>query len=206
MGNFESKIETHQSLKAYFHKELLLAAKSQSIETEEHTLYYLGNLLNQFSETNSLFEATDEGLMFKPLALIFADANAAPSLHMRYQQLRRLGDIALFVAGVLPHSLSKKLVNIDYYIGMGSSAYACLARIAEGSTRLAAFKIIHEELARNFEQFVELLNEVSEHAHFSSDQHLLELYEMWIRTGSERIKERLSEAGIIPIANQLSVH
>ncbi len=206
MGNSASKIETHQSLKAYFHQQLLLAAKNQSIETEEHTLYYLGNLLNEFSDTNSLFETTEEGLIFKPLALIFADAYATPSMNMRYQQLRRLGDIALFITGVLPHSLSKKLVNIDYYIGMGSNAYACIARIAEGSTRLAAFKIIHHELACNFERFVDLLNEVSEHANFSSDQHLLELYEMWMRTGSERVKEKLSDAGITPVFNELSIH
>jgi len=42
--------------------------------------------------------------------------------------MQRLGDTALFIAGVFADSLNRKLVDVDYYVAMGGTAYAQVFR------------------------------------------------------------------------------
>ena len=45
----------------------------------------------------------------------------------RVKTLKEVGDISLYVTGFFAESLSRKLVDADYYIGLGRGAYAELA-------------------------------------------------------------------------------
>jgi hypothetical protein len=63
------------------------------------------------------------------------------------------------------------------------------------------FRAVYSELADKFQCFVDVLNEVRDMAKTSSDHDVLRLYEVWLRTGSDRVAGLLRELGVEP--NQL---
>ena len=180
------------------------AVAHQQVETKAETLYYLVNLLVSFTRTKALFEKTADGLQLKPLAMLYSDALAAASEEERNQALKRLGDVALFISGVFADSLNRKLVDVDYYIAMGGNAYSYLSDNSRSAVRWQVFSDVFDELANKFTLFVDVLGEVSEQAHFNRDTDIMRIYEVWMRTGSQRARQRLQRLGIHPIHGSLS--
>ena len=77
---------------------------------------------------------------------------------------------------------------------MGGRAYAALAersRAAAGACSAAVFA----ELSQKFQPMVDALNEVSETSYRHSDQDMLRLYEIWLKTGSARCYRFSSASG-----------
>jgi hypothetical protein len=73
--------------------------------------------------------------------------------------LRRLGDIALFIAGMFSPSLKRKVVGVDYYINMGGGAYDWLSdSLASTGDRSLDWKTFRE-LAENFQDMVFVLDD-----------------------------------------------
>ena len=58
---------------------------------------------------------------------------------------------------------------------------------------------ISAELAAKFQLLVDALNEVSEMAHTHTDQDILRLYEIWMKTGSPRAYNILRRLGVAPV-------
>lgn len=52
----------------------------------------------------------------------------------RYKLLQDLGDRSLLFSGLFPQHALKKLVDIDYFVGMGQSAYSALSASCELSS------------------------------------------------------------------------
>ncbi|HXH04788.1 MAG TPA: hypothetical protein VNN09_15920 [Candidatus Competibacteraceae bacterium] len=194
------------NVREFFRGLVMAATRHQGVESTDDTLYYLVNLLTTFSRSESLFEHTSEGLMLRPLAQLYSEAVEATSGERRNLALQRLGDVALFISGVFPHSLSRKPVDVDYYIAMGGGAYGYLSAAAHETRRWRVLQAVFLELARNFTSYVDVLGEVCERAHFHDDSDILRLYELWLRTGSRRMAKQLRRLGIEPSSGSLSRH
>mgnify|MGYP002137355912 CR=1 FL=1 len=50
-------------------------------------------------------------------------------------RMRAMGDFSLYIAGFFSDSLKRKLVDVDYYIGMGGAAYENAARLEDKKHR-----------------------------------------------------------------------
>jgi hypothetical protein len=171
---------------AYFHELVTGALGKQHLNVQPETEFYLVNLLNQFMAADRLRE--------EPLALMVKEALEAPSSENQKQLFRQVGDESLYVAGFFQDSLNRKLVDIDYYIEMGGTAYRQVAaRVEENPQRS-----LYEELANKFASFVEVLADVSDRTTPRNEKDLLRLYEVWVTTRSERAAKALQEAGILP--------
>ena len=107
--------------------------------------------------------------------------------------LKEIGDVALFVSGFFADSLNRKLVDVDYYVSIGGSAYNALSRVETDT-----FSPVFAELAEKFVGFVDVLSEVSERTSCASNADLLRLYEKWLKTGSRRSGQLLVERGVVP--------
>ena len=107
-------------------------------------------------------------------------------------------DVALFIAGFLPDGLVAKLVDVDYYVRLGGSAYSALSDRVRGSLRGQVLGAVFAELGEKFREFVDVLNEVSAEAHSNTDIDVLRTYEIWQRTGSARAARLLRSKGIEP--------
>ena len=179
-----------------FFRELVTEAMDQHrVKTNPETEFYLVNLLNQFMKTERLYEQSQDGsLMEQPLAFMIKDAIAQPQPQAQAAMYRRIGDVSLYTAGFFQESLNRKLVDVDYYIDVGHTAYSKVADRAEESV----LRAIYEELAAKFAAFVDVLAAVSDKTTPKTETDLLRIYERWVRTGSERAARALQDAGIIP--------
>jgi len=174
-----------ESASEYF-KELVEGALAhQRIAAGELTSFYVVNLLTGFLQRPAEEDET-------PLAFRLAEALDAAGMRQR-SSLKQIGDISLFVSGFFADSLTRKLVDVDYYVSIGGTAYTALSRYETDT-----FSPVFAELAENFVRFVDVLSEVSERASCSSNADLLRLYERWLKTGSRRSGQLLAERGVVP--------
>lgn len=174
----------------YFRELVQSAMHNQHLAAQELTSFYIVNLLSGFVHHQ---HAADE-----PLGIRFAKALQDAGLAQR-DGLRRVGDLSLFISGFFADSLNRSLVDVDYYIQIGETAYASLARQGD-----AALGDVFDELAEKFPAFVDVLGEVSERSALSSNTDLLRLYEKWLRTRSRRSGDLLASKGIVPNASVAS--
>lgn len=192
------------NLRDYFRVSIDAAMDKQGVDVDPHAAHYVVNLLTLFARSEDLYEEHDEAYGLKPLALMMADAADASSAVERTFSLQRIGDVALFIAGFFADSLAHKLVDLDYYIHMGGTAYGSLSDEIRGTPRGRALADVYRELARKFQLVVDVLNEVRDGARRSSDIDLLRTYEIWLRTGSRRAAQLLKQNGVIPMPNAVS--
>ena len=187
------------NLKEFFRDSLRGAFAKQHLEVEAQTEHYIVNLLTLFARSEALFERTAEGTRLKPLVVMLSEAMEASSPQDRQRGLQRLGDVSLFVAGFFAQGFARKLVDIDYHIAIGGSAYGTLAEaLARGPRRVLG--AVFSELAHKFQPLVDSLNELAESAYRHSDRDILRLYEIWLKTGSARSYKILERLGVHPTA------
>jgi hypothetical protein len=184
-------MELHRSVSEYFHDAVCEALRSQQVAAGEPTEFYLVNLLTEYSSGRTVDE--------EPLALKLVHAReAAPDEKVR--ALKDVGDTSLYVSGFFADSLQRKLVDVDYYIAMGKTAYAQLAGLVAASrgSATAFFREAYDELAEKFPRFVDVLHEIRSKTTIASSTNVIRLYEEWVRTGSESMEKRLRATGLIP--------
>ncbi len=182
----------------FFQTSIAEAMSRQRVRADDDTTHYLVSLLTHFIQADNLYEETTDGPALRPLAFLYADAVHSLNPLERRAALRRLGDVALFIAGFFADSLDRKAVDVDYYIAMGGGAYGHLAEDLDGTPRGRALCPVYRELAAKFTPFVDVLGEISESIQARDQRTLLRLYELWLRTGSPRLARRLREHGIEP--------
>jgi hypothetical protein len=198
MGDLAGQFITDIDAREFFLGAVEEAMHNQKLQVSGETKVYLGNLLTMFINSERLYDQTQEGMMLKPLASHYLEAVEARSSQERFVVLQRLGDVSLFISGLFAQSLSRSLVDIDYYIAMGGNAYSYLSD-REGAGTVIALRIVFSELADNFTEMIDVLSEVGESTSLNTDYDILRLYEIWQKTGSRRVAKKLSKAGIYPI-------
>jgi hypothetical protein len=182
-----------------FFRELITDALGrQQLAVKPETEFYLVNLLNQFITTDRLYTTNEQGSKRdEPLALMLKEALEQPDPQTRAKLFRHIGDVSLYVGGYFQESLNRKLVDVDYYIDVGGRAYLHVASRAEEQNH----RILYEELSAKFPSLIDVMAEVSDFTKPKNEKDLLRLYEVWVRTRSERAARALKEAGILPNEN-----
>ena len=200
----ELRAATHRvrpvvSLQEFFKDSVAEAMQKQGVAADDHTAYYVVNMLTLFARHEELYERSKTGPGLQPLALLLAEAAEAPDRDARNAVLRRVGDTSLFVAGFLGDGFARKLVDVDYYINMGGAAYGRLSDNVRGTLQGRALSTVFAELAEKFREFVDVLTEIRASGSTAALD-VLRLYEVWLRTGSRRSARLLREHGIEPNA------
>ena len=186
-------------IRDHFRDQIQTSLKRQHVAVNDGTADYLVDLLTRFADPRSLFSHTAEGPALRALADHYADAAHADGAGQCKLALKALGDVALFIAGVFSGYLNRRLVDVDYYIAMGGSAYRNLHDFI--TTRLSgAGNGVFDELSRKFPLLVDVLAEVSEESRLGAPNDLLRQYELWLRTGSPRARAKLERRGLHPTA------
>jgi hypothetical protein len=170
------------SLDEFFHEVVTDALEVVDLDASEPAGWYLVGLLGEMTRAR----ITDE-----PLGVKLAQPPIDPSERMR--TLKEVGDTTLYVAGFFAESLSRSLVDVDYYVGLGQSAYGQLARTFGSQRTLAE---VYAELAEKFPRFVDVLAEVRKRTDFATTD-VGKLYEIWLRTRDEWVEKKLRAAGVL---------
>lgn len=184
---------------AEFFKDLVgKALENQKVEADQHVEFYLVNLLSQFMRSDKLFQIDELSGEAKPelLAKNLQDGLLGEGTGHRQKALKRLGDVSLYTAGFFSESLTRKVIDVEYYIDMGKCAYSNLSNIIPDED----FSRLFGELSDRFTKFVDVLSEISEvtNATQKDPQNVLRMYDLWLRTSSEKAERQLKEVGIIP--------
>lgn len=178
----------NESPAEYFKELVETAIEHQHVAVREFTSFYLVNLLTGFVQ----FDRSSSTTVDEPLGIRLARALQTGGSRQR-DGLREVGDLSLFISGFFADSLTRSLVDVDYYIQLGEVAYGSLARRADPT-----LADVFDELAGKFPACVDVLSEVSERSALASNSDVLRLYEKWIRTRSRRSGDLLVERGIVP--------
>jgi len=192
------------SVDEYFHEVVTDALEEAEVEASEPASWYLVNLLGEFTHAR----LTDEPL---------GPQLAAPAKDVgeRVKTLKHVGDTSLYVAGYFAESLTRSLVDADYYIGLGQNAYAQLARSlgrtgsrVSGRSRAAlpegsaggSMTDVYAELSDRFPKFVDVLASVRKRIQINelnATTDVSRLYEVWLRTREAWVEKKLKAAGVL---------
>lgn len=179
---------SNESPLEFFKAQVEGAMERQHLKTSAWTSYYVVQMLAGYVARH---DRATSALADEPLGLRLARALNADGASQR-EELRSVGDASLFLVGFFADSLHRRLVDADYYISLGGSAYGRLAQDDD------AFADVFGEMASKFVPLTDVLAEVSERAALKRNTDVLRIYERWLRTGSQRDGEWLAERGIVP--------
>jgi hypothetical protein len=182
-------MEVHRSVTEFFHEEVTKALETREVDATPPTEFYLVNLLVDFTKTNQIDQ--------EPIAMKMASAQSADP-QARARTLKEIGDTTLYVSGFFADSLTRKLVDVDYYIAMGEAAYGQLAGLAAWMRGVGAqYPEVYNELSGKFPKFVEVFAEIRQRTNFAGGANILRLCEEWLKTGEEWLEKRLKASGVI---------
>ncbi len=172
------------------------AVAARNMKTFPLARNYLVSILDNYVTTTNLFDSQSENgkLTRETLAETFLKAQSANPT-VKVEMLKKLGDVSLYVSGFFSDSLNRKLIDVDYYVDMGQTAYGVLA----AETRQDTAKCVFSEFSKRFIEYVDLLTLISQKALVQNDDSLLRLYEKYLKTGSSLARETLEEKGIVTI-------
>ncbi len=170
------------SVDEFFHEVVTDALTAVDLEASEPASWYLVSLLGDFTRAR----LTDE-----PLGMKLVEQNLDPGERVR--TLKQVGDTSLYVAGFFAESLTRSMVDVDYYVGLGQSAYSQLAKHVHAGRSLA---VIYEELADEFPKFVDVLGQVRKRVDFGTPD-TSRLLEIWMRTRDAWVEKKLKDLGLI---------
>jgi len=183
---------------AFFYELLGKAIETQKLRILPESQVYLLKLLTDFMRPEKLFVQDGDGnFKEEPLAFMLKDALEEPQPEVSKKMFRKLGDVSLYFAGFFQESLTKKLVDVDYYIEVGGTAYSEVA----SRTPESHGSIMYQEMSKKFSHIVDVFAEMSDQTTPKTEMNLLKLYDHWVQTKSKRAEKILIEAGIIPSAS-----
>lgn len=192
----EKKISFLVSSKEFFNGVVQDAISTRKMATFPLAQNYLVSILENYIHTNNLFDAQTENgkLTRETLAETFLKAQNAQT-SVKIEMLKKLGDVSLYVSGFFGDSLSRKIVDVDYYVDMGETAYGTLALETKEDTSRKVFK----DFSTRFMEYVDILTTISQKSLIQNDESILRLYEKYLKTGSELARETLEEKGIVTV-------
>lgn len=191
----ENLIEPTTCLQSFFKERIENAVEKHSINRNDDTLWYLTQLLCNYSRTSAFLDNTGHRAALTPLAEYYRQAIESESTYERRQLLQRLGDVAMVVSGLFSGALNRKVVGVDYYISMGEAAYSTLADESPHSSKERSLQGIFEALANDFSDYVVALSEVPVKP--DEPQDLMKLIDDWQANKHPATARKLRTQGVI---------
>lgn len=183
----------------YFLELVEEAQNAQKVSLNLLTQNYVADLMRYYLVSDHLFVTSESGKKTQPtLAEQYLKAQNSDARE-RIELLKRTGDQALYVSGFFGQSLTRKVVDVDYYVNMGSSAYTQLSYCI----REATFTDLYSEISQRFVTLVDLLSYISRKTMpVNGPAQILELFSKYSALGSEDAKRQLVEAGVFNVDSQ----
>lgn len=186
--------------KTFFRQSLKEALVERKIETYPHVEAYLVDLLNHYLITTNLFDEEDPSGKKTRETLAEMMLKAVNSPHrQRYDLLKKLGDSALYISGFFADSFQRKVIDVDYYMDMGASAYSSLSKEMNEDS----FAKMYMEIAQKFNVFVDVFMLMSRKTMTPDQDNILRLMDVHAKTGSTLAQDLLAEKGIYTGSYQL---
>lgn len=195
------KIDVSPNIDAYFEQIVHDAVAARHIDATAAAEHYVAGILSDYARGGR-----PEAALERPVTFELRDALASEGAE-RFERLRSLGDAVLYILGFFGGCVTRRGADKGYLMSLGSSAYGHASSMLRlgGTARVVD---VLDELSEGFEGFVLVMGEVADSVLStpSDDSKVLQLYERWERSGSERLAEILGDIGIFPVKKPGGVH
>jgi hypothetical protein len=195
-----STIVATESIDGFFQEIVTGAIRSRRVEaTGEATTYLVGLLADFATPEKNVGRSMD-----RPLTFLLDEALHTTKPAERFERLRLLGDGVLYSTGFFGDHFEARGVDQKYLIGIGAAAYGAASSmlISQTAGSPEPFPDVFGELAQKFGVFVDVVGEVANLTiakGAATSQSLLNIYERWLKTGSESLANALNERGLVPV-------
>ncbi len=176
------------------------ACQQRQVKTQPQNEVYLVQLLKFYLDSKNLHQPLEQDTTEKPpdtFAEMYLQAMNSETTKKK-ELMRTVADRALYLTGFFADSFQRKIVDIDYYVEIGSAAYSNLSSLTKEDTMSKVFK----NFSHRFQDYVEVLNYISEKSLVQADQNILRLYDRYLRTGSDLAREKLVELGVVTLPKE----
>ncbi len=185
------KVDLGIAPQQFFQEKIAAAQAKSAVTIDSDVEVYLVTLLCDFIQPDQRSPHLQQ--LDTSLALFLKETLEAP-VHERLTRFRVLGDLSLYVGGFFQESFNRRVIDVDYYIAIGSTAYHKTAACMHSGARQ-----VFEKLAHDFASLVELVAEVAVIPAQSRAVDILATYDRWTRSNSQRLLQTLLELGIDPV-------
>lgn len=148
------KIILSTSLQGYFFQGLAELNKKSLCPVPESVIFYSSDVLDKFSHSEDFFEISQGKVREKILGMKLLEAT-----HLTREEQKRaykeVGDMSLMVCGYFAESVSKKIIDIQYYAQLGKMAYGHLNNVSPSFLDIPSF---YGMVATSFEPLTTLMS------------------------------------------------
>jgi len=185
------------SVTEFFEEIVVDAMKSKGLAASDEARSYVVSLLSELAKPGSGIEQT----LGRPLTFLLDEALHTHELGERFDRLRTLGDGVLYSSGFFADHFEARGVDPGYVMSIGRTAYENASSVLRAHRSTGGRSLdLFEELASSFADFVDVIAEVANATVASgaaTSKGLVQLYERWRKTGSQRLANVLSSHGFV---------
>ncbi|HEX3598155.1 MAG TPA: hypothetical protein VHU80_23765 [Polyangiaceae bacterium] len=200
----EPFITGNADVESFFEDAVRDAALGRGYDPDAPSALYLSGVLASYVRPERIPRETLE----RPLTLVLADALQTAGAE-RFRRLRGLGDHVLYVSGFFAEHIESRGLAPTFVRGLGKTAYDAAGAMLRRVGGEARGPDVFDELASNFDELAAVLTDVADALRAASardPRSVLDLYERWVRRGSNALAEALARAGVVPTRGNGTVH
>ncbi len=190
-------MEVFRSFDGFFIREVEAAEKKLDIDLSPESKVYLLHLLKQLTQGKELFY--EDVVRDRPLAIVLMEA-LHENIFQRIRGLKAVGDLSLIFSGLYPEHLTRRSVDLDYFIEMGQRSYRLLSDTYEQYGSKQELFHLYSMLVAEFVSLLEILAELSGELNFMDQEDLAKAMNRWKKTGLRRYREILAGGGVVPLS------
>jgi hypothetical protein len=185
-----------QGLDGFLAQEIENAEEKLRIQLSPYSKLYLLHLMKRLSEDEDFF--CSEVLKERPLGVLLLEA-VHKDIFGKIRNLKIVGDLSLVFSGLFPEFLTRRMVDIDYFMSLGRKSYSLLSdTYSQYRTKRELF-ILYSQLVAEFFYLTEIMTEISDDMNFLDRSNIENINARWRKTGVAKYLEILSQNEIVPI-------
>jgi len=180
----------------FFVDEIESAEEKLQIQISPHSKLYLLHLLKHLSESSDFFFS--DVVQDKPLSIVIMEA-LHKNLFEKTRDLKAVGDLSLIFSGLYPEHLTRRTVDIDYFIQIGRRSYSLLSETYGPYRTRQELYNLYSMLVAEFLSLIEILTEISGDLNFIDHANIPKALSRWHSTKVRKYLEILNRHHVIPL-------
>ncbi len=181
---------------AFFVDEIEAAEEKLNLQISPHSKLYLIHLLKRLSESSDFFYS--EVVQDKPLGIVLMEA-LHKNIFEKTRDLKAVGDLSLIFSGLYPEFLTRRMVDIDYFIEIGRRSYHLLSEAYGPYKTKQELASLYSWLVAEFLSLIEILTEISSELNFMDEANLAKALSRWHKTRVRKYLDILEAHKIEPL-------
>ncbi len=186
-------MELVQGFDDFFVDEIEAAEEKLGLKLGPHSKLYLLHLLKHLSESEDFFYS--EIVQDKPLGVVLLEA-LHKNIFEKTRELKAVGDLALIFSGLYPEFLTRRLLDIDYFINLGRRSYHLLSDTYSPYRSKQELFRLYSQLVTDFVRLIEILTEISGDLKFMDYSDVAKALSRWEKTRVRKYLEILASKNI----------